>query len=481
MSKMCDRKFRAMAIVLVVHGCVPVVPFTGKLPSDANLNMAGKFQLLENGQVILALDDPCMMRVKMDDGVSVNKVPCDSRHLDAISVIATTPWHTEIRGEWIDVMHIRFPIDWKRDGINLDYPDNLDSPDDIMLATRPWEVSGTQWTPTVEESRRILNLSEHHAHRKVAEVKPVLSGEPPKVKPILSGEPPKVKPVLSDEPPKLEATLDIGGGAIQVGGDTTIVVRIMNHGRGTAHHVVATIRSSIDAVDDQRLDFEWIGPDSKESREVHVSVPASEIAPDAMLLLRVSEAHGFAPPDFSQRVPIVAAKPILSTHCAIIGTVAGHVEVEAGQAISLHCLVQNTGSTAAKVQLEASLKGGAVVTSPLWDILAGKHITIDLPVTIPLGLPLDSTVDISITAQDQRSSSIARTQVSGVVRKRRLCTPGQLTRDQFKAHLADLRAALAAKGLTQAQFDRYEAELLACLPDPSAPGTRSVGAAVLSH
>jgi hypothetical protein len=53
--------------------------------------------------------------------------------------------------------------------------------------------------------------------------------------------------------------------------------------------------------------------------------------------------------------------------------------------------------------------------------------------------------------------------VVGVVRKRNLCTVGQLTRAQYRAKLTKLRAAVAAGELTQAQLDRYDAELVTCL------------------
>jgi hypothetical protein len=42
--------------------------------------------------------------------------------------------------------------------------------------------------------------------------------------------------------------------------------------------------------------------------------------------------------------------------------------------------------------------------------------------------------------------------------------PGQLTRQQYHAKIAELRAAVAAGDLTSAQLDRYGAELVACLP-----------------
>ena len=87
----------------------------------------------------------------------------------------------------------------------------------------------------------------------------------------------------------------------------------------------------------------------------------------------------------------------------------------------------------------------------------------NVPIIVPRTLPIDAPVEIVITARDRDSSRNARTTIVGVVRKSRLCTPGQLTTAQYQAKIADLRAALSAKVLTQEEFDRYDAELVTCL------------------
>jgi len=65
--------------------------------------------------------------------------------------------------------------------------------------------------------------------------------------------------------------------------------------------------------------------------------------------------------------------------------------------------------------------------------------------------------------RDRDSGRSARTTITGVVRKPKLCTPGALTQAQYQAKIADLRAALAASALTQQEYDSYDAELINCL------------------
>jgi hypothetical protein len=84
-------------------------------------------------------------------------------------------------------------------------------------------------------------------------------------------------------------------------------------------------------------------------------------------------------------------------------------------------------------------------------------------IVIPRELAIDSTVEIAVNAQDRKAQHVARTSVVGVVRKPKLCATGQLTRAQYRAKMAELRAAVAAGDLTQAQLDRYDAELVTCL------------------
>ena len=78
-------------------------------------------------------------------------------------------------------------------------------------------------------------------------------------------------------------------------------------------------------------------------------------------------------------------------------------------------------------------------------------------------MPINAPVEIALIARDRATSRSARATVVGVVRKPRLCEPGKLTRAQHQAKIAELRAAVTAGDITQVQFDRYDAELVACL------------------
>jgi cyclophilin family peptidyl-prolyl cis-trans isomerase len=267
--------------------------------------------------------------------------------------------------------------------------------------------------------------------------------------------------------PKLEVTtFEIDGDALHAGDASTLVVRIANHGSGTAYRVVATTRSSIDALHGQHLSFGSIKPGADKVRKLKVSVPATETARDTMLVLALSEGNGAAPANVSRRLPIApsSAAPVLAVHCTIGGRDVARPDLDAGQRLTLRCIVNNTGDADAKaVELEVSVASRAPARSPPQAIAASGHLGFDVPIIVPRELPIDAPVEIAITVRDRQSSRTARTTVVGVVRKPKLCVPGQLTRAQYQAKVAELRAAVTAKYLTQDELDRYDAELVTCL------------------
>jgi len=268
--------------------------------------------------------------------------------------------------------------------------------------------------------------------------------------------------------PTLEVTaFEIEGNMLHTGDLSTLVVRIANRGPGTAYRVTATTRSSIAVLQGRRLSFGAIKPGADKVRRLNVTVPPSEAGPDTMLVLVLSEANGAAPPNASRRIPLApsVAAPLLAVRCAVAGhRSARQLELDAGQDLVLRCAVKNTGTAAAKqVRVEASIAGGAPIVSADRPVPTGGDVSFELAMTVPRALPIDAPVEIAIAARDGPSSRSARATVIGVVRKPRLCVAGQLTLAQYRAKLADLRAAVASSELTQAQLDKYDAELVACL------------------
>jgi hypothetical protein len=430
---------------LVLVGCAavqhaPSHPYTGRLPPNTNVDLGGTFTLSPAGELVLALGEPCTVGHTvhgLSGGGGGSSVPCDRAHLDAIQVAATTPWRREVRGAWVDPGHITFHVDWKNSGL-----DPL-ADDAASVAARPWLISGavSSWTPSAAEASQMLKL-------------------------IGDATETELEIVRGGAAPSLEvSTFEVADGSLRSGGEATLVVKVANRGTGTAYRVVASTRSSVASLHGQRLPFGMIKPGGEKIRRIQLTVPVSETAPDTMLVLVVAEGNGFAPRNVSKRVPITVSSsaPVLTVRCTIPGHAGARPDLDAGDTVALHCLVDNTGTSAAKVELETSIAGAAPARSSTQDIAAAGHAAFDVAVAIPRELAIDSAVEIAVSAHDRKAGRSARTAVVGVVRKLKLCTSGQLTRAQYRAKLTELRAAVAAGDLTQAQLDRYDAELVTCL------------------
>jgi hypothetical protein len=416
----------------------PAAGPAGPRSSSVHLALAGTYVLSPAGALTLTLSEPCTVgKPSVYGTLSEAGTPCDRRVLERNRVTAKTPWQTEVPGVWTDPGHIAFQLDWKQSGF-----DPL-ADDAAAVAARPWTIGNAAWTPTAAEAARIVKL-------------------------VADATETETELVRGGAAPNLEVTtFEVAEGTLRIGGDATLVVKVSNRGPGTAYRVVATTRSSVTSLHGQRIAFGMIKPGGDKTRRLHVNVPLSETASDTMLVLVLGEGNGFTPKNMSRRIALAASTsaPVLAVHCTIPGP--GHAgarpDLDAGDNITLRCVVDNTGTSPAKVELEIALAGGAPTRSQGQAISAAGHATFDVPLTVPRELAIDSTVEIAVSANDRQFARSAHTSLVGVVRKPKLCNAGQLTRAQYRAKLTELRAAVAAGDLTQAQLDRYDAELVTCL------------------
>jgi hypothetical protein len=427
-----------MSYVVAVAACVTPQssrPFAGTLAGNVHLDMAGAFTFTPEGELRLALATRCTADV-LGPLSTPGTGDCDRPQLDQIQVIAHTPWNQDIRGTWIDAGHLAFRPDWKASRFD---PLADEAP---ATAARAWVISGTHWTPSAAEAATILKL-------------------------IGAATETETELVRGGLPPKLEvAALAVDGDVLHAGRAGTLVVRVTNHGAGAAYRVVATTRSSIEALHGLRLSFGSIKPGADKVRQLEVTVPASETAHDTMVVLELSEGNGVVPGGVSRRVSIApsSSAPVLAVQCAIEGRKVVRPDLYVDQPLSLRCTIDNTGDAEAKaVELEVAVAGGPPARSVPRAIAVSGHRTLDVPIVVPRSLPIDSPVEIAITASDRPSSRTASTTIVGVVRKPKLCVRGQLTRAQYRAKVEALHGRVTAGDITQAEFDHYDAELVACL------------------
>jgi hypothetical protein len=428
----------ATAAVVLAAGCEPIGPAAprARAPKGTRVELAGTFTFTPEGALVLTLAEPC---TKTQSGVYSQQVltpdaECDRSTLAKVALTAMTPWGGSVNGVWLDARRVEFRPAWGQTGID---PLADSTP---YLITGAWTIGPLRWMPSLGDAQRMLGLI----------------GDATDTQPEL---------VRGGAPPSLEVSaIDVGGGALEAGGQRTVTVKVSNRGEGAAYRVVVTTRSSVAALHDQRLSYGRIAPGASKSRQLVVRLPMTESASDAMLVLVVGEGNGFAPHNVSRRVPIhVASAPVLTVRCAVVDRDPARPQLDAGETVDLRCTVSNTGSVAGQVRVQLTVAGAAQAGSNAKDLAGGASTVFDLPITIPRDLPLDAPVEIAVTAIEARYQRNAATTLTGVIHMPKLCTAGQLTRAQYDARIRELRAAVAAGDLTQAELDRYEAELVGCL------------------
>lgn len=429
-----------LTTAFVVLGCTaepPRYPLSGTSRTHTSVDLAGTFVFSSTGDLLLTLANPCTMTPERE---SQGRYYCDRKSLDALQVKAMLPWQSEIRGIWIDATHLAFRVDWKACGLDPLADDAAD------LVTRPWMIAGTHWTPTFTEAQQILRLV---AEATDTETELIRGGNAPSLE------------ITSFEIRSAEGAT----GALHAGGEDEIVVKIANRGVGTAYRVTTTTRSSIASLHGKRLSFGMISPGAEKTRHLRVSIPAFETAPDTMLVLVPAEGNGFTPRNLSRRFAITASKatPVLAVHCSIFGHTGKRPELDAGDDVTLKCVVDNRGTASATVDLETSVAGRPSVHSTAQIVSPAGHVSFDVPISIPADLAINSNVEIATTAHARKTPRTAHAQVIGVIGKPRVCRAGTLTRAEYNAKVAAMRAAMASGGLRKDAFDRYDAELVTCM------------------
>ena len=130
-------------VALAARGCatgpaIAAQPYEGELPPDTRVDLGGSFSFSQDGELRLALAQPCTATRRFQNGTFV-RTSCDRERLDAIRLVAVTPWRREVRGVWIDASQVAFRLDWKASGLDPQ------AGDAATLAAQPWAISLLRW------------------------------------------------------------------------------------------------------------------------------------------------------------------------------------------------------------------------------------------------------------------------------------------------------------------------------------------------
>jgi len=276
--------------------------------------------------------------------------------------------------------------------------------------------------------------------------------------------------VTGGDAPQLEvAAFDVQG-AISAGHTFDLVLRLRNRGVGSAFRVVATTRSSVSALHGQRFEFGVLKPGEEKIRKRKIDFPSTETGTDAMVVLVVDEANGYAPPNASRRWSFVVAqaevatqaKGEFNTNCMIREYPTAHPTIGVGENVVVRCVVRNSGTTAATALVSVAV-AKVQTAAPATRIDPGGRVTLEIPFSLPRDLVVGADIQFVVATSDTAGNRVGQTTIAATVAKPKLCVVGGLTRKQYYSKIAALKDARGAGSITQAEFDHYDSELVSCL------------------
>jgi hypothetical protein len=356
-----------------------------------------------------------------------------------------TPWGTKVLPSQGGAGGVAFRIDWSKTGVDplavgatthLEKPWRIESPD----ADEPAE-----WQPGAGDLAAML---------------------------VLIGDATDTQVEVADvsAAPQVEVVSLRTDDDLRNGTSGQLVATVHNKGAGAAYRLIATTRSNIPALSGLQLSFGRLAPGESKTRRLRVELPRTNGEDEALVVLLFHEAHRFAPTQVSARFPVKPAVDVaqLAITCQFLDLAAGPGDprplVDAGQTANLSCEVKNEGAPVADLRVVATVSGpqGHVTSAP-FSLGTGRAHKVLLAIDVPQDAAIDSELSLVVETAGGKDAPIARTRLVALVSRPQICPDGQLTREEFARKRDELRRKLDAGLITKAEYQKYEAELVACL------------------
>jgi hypothetical protein len=393
---------------------------------------------------LLLAEDACVVQttVKGFDGREHARrdscAPYPNKDWSAVHL--RTPWGEELPGFMVTPGRLGFPLDFTRSGLDALAPDV-----DAALGKEWCIVGGPRprcWTPTPEE-RPALHATlavQTDTQIDVADV---------------------------TAPPGLTAETLLVVGELRNGGAARLRLTVKNGGQGAAYLVSVTTRSNVTALHGLRFSFGKLEPGQSKVREVAVALPTDNDEMQAVVVLAFDEAHQFVPEPVTRRFAVLPAvsTPRLRIACQLMGGTGDRPHVDAGQILHVQCTVRNEGARARDVRVWADLAGRPANSSPApFDLDTSRFQALSFTLVVPREATLDSELALTVRVRHADSKAVESEVITLVIARPAICPDGKLTRAQFETKRAELKRTLAEGIITQEEYDRYEEQLVGCLP-----------------
>jgi hypothetical protein len=118
----------------------------------------------------------------------------------------------------------------------------------------------------------------------------------------------KTRVIAGATPAVLVTTgIAVDEGTLQIGATSTLRITVENRGGSTATDVTATTKSDLRPLHDQTFQLGAIQPGTRVTRTQTVTIPADVADETAIVIVRLGEGHGWAPPEQTQTLPLARA------------------------------------------------------------------------------------------------------------------------------------------------------------------------------
>jgi hypothetical protein len=211
---------------------------------------------------------------------------------------------------------------------------------------------------------------------------------------------------------------------------------------------------------------------------VHHKAPSSAVRPTAKLAIpdpsatlvnHAGPANSTIPakatpetPPPREKLADPPAAPLLLS-CAAV-----EKDAAPGQQLRIRCESTNPNESATHVKsVDVAVGTGAAlgaVGQGLPDIAPHGHVEFEVTPTLPRSVKAGSLLPITITMTiNTPEFAPVHQQILIRVTPAGMCTQGKLTRDAYEAKRKRMQDALKSGALNQAEYDRYDAEIVSCL------------------
>ncbi|MCG8424020.1 MAG: hypothetical protein MJE77_39515 [Proteobacteria bacterium] len=429
-------------------------PITIKLAGQGTLQDSGALRFLLEDQLVceqVTIEVHCRETKTSICGKTVRKqqvrfpANCDTT---VDTLVATPPWQSAaITASVASDRTAVFAIDWKAAEFAANDPELHNK------LRAPWTITGDNisspitWSPSDRDIEIILKLI----------------GKTPES---------DARPApVDDRPAELAVrSLVAEGGGLTAGQDNRLVVTVHNKGPGTAPNVTAKTRSSNAQLHNLEFVLGNIAAGKDKSRSVEITLKKSPKETRATVVLFVHTRRKPNAAEYTKQLAIARTPrepklPELTLACKLERHVAGReLFVHPGQELSIWCQVGNRGrasATGVQVTVRAGKNSSNVAIKRR--IRRKKTAGVRIPLRVPNGARIGQSFDITASATAARVSQDVVHTIRVTVRKPSRCPGGLLSREQYEQKRSKLEK-LRGKGLmSQDEFDKYDAELVACI------------------